>query len=513
MENLWKNDRLLFLLYILIIIYLMWNTGLVSDDFDIMARVKGKSLVEALIPKSTIMFVETPLGYLFFYIWYYFASAWNSAIVDVMKIVYIILAFYMIYKFFSIYFDNRHAMLTSFLFLFFPSHDATVYWFMVQYLTLSFAFYLYAYYLTQREQLLPAFLFALAGSFISYGSPIIAVSLFMLTVLNRHVKKGFILLVPNVIYSVYYIVIAKMISIGVDKLPKRPDIYAIAKQFVLQMATFADAVLGPSMWLKIYYAFVQLSFASVIIGILATGLYYALYDKIKTQRDTKLVISLFSMTIVAFFVLSLTGLYPQLAFNLGNRVTIFGSLLVVYLLISAGIQRGIGAILFAVFIFAILGISDHWKSWNAHQQTVIYKMATNKDLAEYSGTEIVFISGNQYSKYGPISNIEFLSEWFVAGPVLKLALGSQANGAPINKRFRYANNLLTDPKNDVAVKVREYINVYDSENDIFFKLYAKDINSYIASLPYDKRHWVELVDSSLLRDMIKWLMPRLKYEL
>jgi hypothetical protein len=59
--------------------------------------------------------------------------------------------------------------------------------------------------------------------------------------------------------------------------------------------------------------------------------------------------------------------------------------------------------------------------------------------------------------------------------------------------------------------VTGYINVYDSEKDILFKLSADKINEYIEKFPDEKRHWVQMVNNETINDAILKLMPRLKY--
>ncbi|MFC1576150.1 hypothetical protein ACFL3J_00615 [Candidatus Omnitrophota bacterium] len=510
-----KNTIAVFLLYFLVIAYLVINTGIISDDFDAMDRLSGKSFVETLIPTGKFYFIETPAQYYVNHIWYHFFRIDNQTAANAFKIFYIFLSFYLISRFFSIFLNRQNALFVSFLFIFFPSHDSTTYWFMIQSMTLCFAFYLYAFYLAYRDKIIPAFLLATLASFISYGSPVLAISLFILFALYKKFKKGLVLLIPNIIYSAYYIFVSKFLAMGVDKtaMAKDSSVYSVVKQFALQVITFIDATVGPSMWVKIYYAFSQLSVLSIIIGILLTVVFYKKYREGAGRYDRKLLFALLVLTCLSLGMFAVTGFYPQLAFNLGNRVTIFGSLLLAYLFVLMPMPHKLRTAAFALIIFTVLGISDHWKDWSLQQQRVARNIKNNQEFIKYETAEVIFVSGNQYSKYGPISHIEFLSEGYVVAPLVHLLFEGRINATPITKRHVYQNGYLVDKRDDFKIEVRDSIIVYDSEKDEIFVLDAEEINLYIDSLPTENRHWIQVLDNKTLKGIIFRLMPRLRYGL
>jgi hypothetical protein len=501
------------LFYAILIAYLVGNTGIISDDFDAMMRLKGKNFLSILIPKGHFYFIETPVEYFTHYIWYYFFRIDNQAAANAFKIFYVILAFCLISRFFGIYVDRKNAYLVTFLFIFFPSHDSTIYWFMGQYLMLSFAFYLYAFYLAHNKRFVLAFLSALAASFVSYGSTALAIALFVLFILNKEVKKGLALLIPNIIYSSYYVCLSKTLPQCVERLPSEINIYSIIKQFILQVLTFLDATVGPSMWFKVYYSFSQLGMLSVIIGILLTILLYRKFRQAREKYDYKLTISLIILTLASLIMFAVTGYYPELAFNLGNRVTIFGSLLLSYIIVLLPVSHKIRALIFSVLLFSILGVSDHWKGWNIRQETVISNMRNNAGLKNYNDTKTIYVSGNQYSRFGPISHIEFLSENWVPNSIFGLLFDKKMTVESLNKKHKYEDGFLLDTKYGRKAKVDKYIYVYDSNKNSLLKIDASDINKYIESLPEEKRHWVQLINAKFIRNSILNLMPRLKYAL
>ena len=118
-------------------------------------------------------------------------------------------------------------------------------------------------------------------------------TLFFLFILNKKFKKGLVLFIPNIIYSLYFIYITEINSLAASKIANKIDIFYIMKGFILQLLTFIDAIIGPSMWLKIYYSFLQLSFPSIIIGLSFIILFYKRYryNQRNQQYDIKLIIS------------------------------------------------------------------------------------------------------------------------------------------------------------------------------------------------------------------------------
>ncbi|MDO8525736.1 MAG: hypothetical protein Q7S07_04535, partial [Candidatus Omnitrophota bacterium] len=448
--------------FFILIFYLVIGTGIISDDYNYTVTLKGKNFSSALSPAYCI---GTPLEIYTHFIWYYFLPVDRTVYFDLIKILYLILSFYLISKFFGIFMDETRALLASFLFIFFPTHDSTVYWFLGQYLTLSAAFYLYAYYLAHKNKFLAAILAATAASFISYGSPVLAITLGLLFFLNRQFKKGMTLLIPNVVYSCYYIGVSAVFGYGAQRLPSRLDFGALAGQLTLQIATFADAMCGPSFWLKIYYSFFQLSKISIFLGVAITAILYKRYKKAGVSYDLKLLTALIVLAAGSLLMFALTGAYPQLAFNLGNRTTIFGSLLFTYLIVMLSAPRILKIAVLAVLFFSILGISDHWKAFNIERRTIARNIMNNADWKTHEG--FLYVTGNQYSSFGRLGHIELFTE--EGGPALLFWMYSdgKVNAKPLNKRHTYKDGYLIDTKYGERMKVDREIGVYDSEKNLF----------------------------------------------
>jgi hypothetical protein len=298
---------------------------------------------------------------------------------------------------------------------------------------------------------------------------------------------------------------------GSPRIIEKFSFSALLKQLAFQIVTFFDAMLGPSVWLKVYYAFSQLSPFSIVVGAaVVLAIFRIRYIR---RLDGRLVAGLAVMLFLAFIMFAMTGRYPQIAFNLGDRVTIYGSLLIAYLILAMPMPKLIRGLIIGLLMFSIIGISCHWKAWSRHQNVVIARIKKNADLQNYKDNRTLYVSGNQYSKYGPLSHIEFFSEGFVVGTVFNIEFGNRIQADVINRRFRYENGYLVDTKYGLKTKINGYVNVYDSEEDKLYKIGTAEINAYLEKLPADNRHWMQIVRVRFMDDVILRLMPRLKYAL
>lgn len=527
-----KKVVIIFISFVVLIIYLLYGTGIVSDDFAFIRDTHDhKSFLESVIYGNH--YISRPVFKYIFSIYYYFVDINNYVLIDFLKILLVILIFYMTTKFFSIFLNKESSMIVSFLFIFFPTHDSTAFFYLEIALSLCIGLYLYAYYLVYNNRFILAGILSFLASFVSYGSPPIAFVLFVLCLLNKAYKKGLTLFIPVVIYSTYFIIETIGQRLGIfyrsdvfhTRLPSDMNLSSVIKQFILQIITFIDAILGPSFFMKIYYSILQNNGFSIMLAVIFIVVYLltSRIEKKETKNnkketknnniDRRLLITLIVLTIGSLGMFALTGLYPQMAFNLGNRVTIYGSLLVAYLIVTVPIPENIRRGIILIFFAAIVGISVHWKQWNQHQMYVIDNISTNKELASYDGTAPIYVSGNQYSKMGPYSHIEFLSEHWVVDSIFKLAGHEKLSARSLNKRSVYENGVIIDKKYNSEYSVGDTVMVYDSEADQLLEISAQNLNNYINKLPDDKRHWIQFIKNEYINALILKLMPRLRYVL
>ena len=501
-----------FALMIGVILYLMLGTGIHSDDFAFIASLSGWSLGGMLLP--TRESVATPLTQ-FTHMWPYYLIQFHEVILyDCLKAMYVTLAFFMLRCFFSRWFGAGKSIIVAGLFVFYPIHDAATYWFIGQYLLLSFALYAFAFFLLERGRPVASCVFGLLGSFISYGSTAVAFGLALIFVLRRDFRRALLLLVPNLIYIGYYLIVAVHLGKGINRIPSGLDFIAVLKQYLLQVATFIDSAIGPSFWLKVFSALEALTLASAVIGAAVLFALSRLRDGAwPAAARGELIWGALATTLAAFALFSITGYYPQLAFNLGDRVTIFGNFLVVAVLAALQLKRGPWMAAVALYVVVIFGISDHWKAWNMQQKVVIGNIAGNPGLRQTPPGGILYVAGNQYSRFGAISHVEFFSEAAVVQSVFTLALSAPPayETIPLSARFRHEEGNLVDRKYAKKFPVRETIWIYDSTGNQLIKLPAAEINGYIERLPRDYRNWAQFLGDGPVKRGVLFLMPRLEY--
>lgn len=509
------NKQQLFFLFSLLILILIFSTGFVSDDFSEISNIKDKKDVFQFLPFNT--YINIPVLYYTHYIFYYFISIENYIFLSLVKFFYTLISFYMVAKFFSIFTNYYNSLLISFLFIFWPTHDATVYFFLAQYLMLTVAFQLYAYYLLQRNFFKTSVLFSLLGSFISYGSTPIAIALFILLVLNNSYKKSLYIIIPNIIYIFYYIFISKIFLVSSNsRIPNSFELSTFIKNYILQICTLLDVNIGISFFIKIFYSVLENNTFSLIVAFVISVLLFFFKKKVfifdKFNLVINLLIAFILIILIALFMFAITGGYYQNVFNLGNRVSIYSSLLFSYLFVYIIQIRRID--FFAIFLVmtAIFGISNHWKNTQFTQNTIIKNINSNQDLQNYNDAKILFIVGNEYSKFGKFSHIEFFSASHVAESIFNINNLNYIKVKTLNRSFVFDGKYLKDIKfANRKFLVDNEIMIYDSNTNTVEVINDTEINLYISTLKKNNRHWIQLHNSRFINNMILEYFPNLNY--
>jgi len=507
----WGHFEKNFLLYSCLSIYLLWGVGLFSDDFIFVLHQQQKeNFLQALVPSNS--FLSLPFEQLT-HIWFlYFCDLRNCFIAQVLKVIYVIGCLYMCARFFSLFVKEHIAFLVAFLFIYYPSHESTVYWYLSQYLMITISCYLYSYYLLEKGKLKMAVLFAFMASFISYGSPAPAWALAFLAFRKLDWKKTSCLIIPNLIYTVYYIITSKFINVGIQRIPDQTSIGSLLKQFVLQILTFGDAVMGPSVCLKIYYSFWELSFLSLIFISLTVFVYKKINGNLKVDSikiDWDLLICFFLLAVIAFSMFALTGMYPNLAFNLGNRTNIFGCLFVVYVLLWILSRKSWLSPILLVIVVSIFGISDHWKKTTKIQDEAVREISHL--LKNNNQINLLHIAGLQYSKMRDIDHIELFSGNWVCNAIVQLISDNRVSAMAINPNLKIIDGKYADIKEKKKYDIPDTFDIYDLDKHQYVQLKRNKINDYIANLAKPKRHWIQAIENRTIKKWILQLMPRLKY--
>ncbi|NQY23203.1 MAG: hypothetical protein HRT41_04170 [Campylobacteraceae bacterium] len=498
---------------LLLFSYLYISTGSHSDDiihivyiknniYDVLANIFTDSLYLKAVPIMIYDFLQ-----------FYFFD-FGSIYFDIIKILTSFFSFFLIYLFMIDYMKSSKAFLFSLIFVLFPIHDATNYWTVGQYLLITLVLVMSSHKLIAKDKIIEGSLLGLVASFSGYSTPPYFFGLSFIFLLNKEYKKFIIFLIPQLIYIVYYFIISNIFSTQVIKGNADFSLLSLSKQYILQVGTFIDSFIGPSFWFKIYYSFIQLSILSIVIGIILVLLFYKYYKIEKDKINKELLISISAIVLLAFGIFALTGMYPQIVFNLGNRVTIYGSLLITFLIVMFLMNNKKSAtFIFAVFIFSSLGISDHWKNWNKIQLKIIENISKNVDIKNFDTGKQLFVSNNQYSQFGKFSHIEFFAEG-MATHIFKLATKKDYKISTLNRKFTHEENYIFDKKYGTKILIEKIVYVYDSQSNKLLKIKEENIQKYIDSLPIDNRHWLQLLpkDNFIIQIVLK-LVPRLEYSL
>ncbi|WDE95952.1 hypothetical protein PQO03_09525 [Lentisphaera profundi] len=506
------STRKLFIILSCVIIALLAGTGVYSDDYSFILHQESKaSFIEAFELSNS--FLSLPFEQVTHVIFYYFCTEESYWLLNVMKIFYVIACLHMCARFFSLFMEEKRALLISFLFIFYPSHEATVYWFLSQYLMVTISMYLYAYYLLEKKHKGYALAFAIMGSFISYGSPAPAIALTFLAWRKMSWRESLILYVPNFVYTLYYLYTTKIMNVGIQRIPEGTGFVHLCKQVLMQILSCIDALMGPSFFLKLYYSYQESFILTLLVSLICIVLYkyrkkISCCTEMKIKLDKDLLLALVLIMCISFGMFAITGRYPNIAFNLGNRTNIFSCLVLVYGLSFLNNKKFY--LVFACLFISIVGISFHWKKWTQIQDDSLEAMKSS--LANYQGSKTLYFVGHQYSEMGSIDHIELFSGDWVVNPMLKLTCGDKYTAYPLNHNYRLKGNDYIDIRyNTLVSTVDDKITVYDVEKRQLFDLERDAINTYIESCDKPKRHWTQLLGEGFIRDSILKLMPRLKY--
>jgi hypothetical protein len=389
---------------------------------------------------------------------------------------------------------------------------------------------MFAYFLAYSNNYKSSFSFALLASFISYGSTPFAFAFSYMFFRAKEYKKMFIILLPNIIYISYYIFFTKVIGVGKQRLPEHFSFIAYIKQFILQFATMLDSMIGPAMLLKIFLPILELSpldWTVIVIVAACVLLAYRYKQNIFLSKPNCAVSIRYSaialegfmlLSLLSMLMFALNGFYPQITFGLGNRVTIYSSVLFIYLffILFAHIGNLLKVVLFLFFILSVLSTSTHWKGFSNTQEAIVRNIANNNEFKDLNKNDILFVVGSQYSNIGGLSHIEFFSDGSTVNSIFNIALNEKKvfKATTLNSYCVFIDGKICDKKNLNEWPVGDYIWVYNSERNKLIKIQRDEVVNFIATLPKSNRHWLQLLDKdNILLKAAVYLMPRLQYAL
>jgi hypothetical protein len=492
----------------------MTGIGVHGDDYTEIIGMQNIGLTDFLNPdpyNHTIQILGLPNFYTYW--WAYPVLGYEYQwIYDFIKIFVHCLSIKLIFVFAKDYFNSDRALLFSLLFVLYPLHDATTYWYMTLYYVTIPAILLYAHSLIRNDRYFLGFGLTLIGSMWHYASPPYVLGMAMVFFFEKKFKKGILFLIPGFIYLLYYFWFKHSFPDVERRISPEIEILSFLKNFLLQIFSFLEASLGPSYWLKVFYSIQSLSFISVAFILLIFGYLFQNWNISLAKKINKpLFFGLIFVVFLSFSMFALTGLYTHSAFNLSNRTTIYGSLLLAFLITTYISNKRVSLIILTiVFIMPVFGLSDHWKSWNTHQKTIIENIQENQSLKDIDENSTIIVTGNLYSKLGPFSHIEFFSMPWNVNALFKNHTKS-GKISPLAPYTSFKNELLVDEKFDINYSLKNKIYVYDSIENSVKEINKSNIDELIKKQPKVVRHWTQLAKNTWLQKSIVWLSPRLSY--
>ena len=508
-----KKNSIVFFCILTTLALLLFDTGLHGDDYIVISNLDKSDILGFLnLEGARIMALNTVTYYSFWWPYFLLGNEYQWAY-DLIKIVAHSISIYFVYKFSSDYLPKDRAILVSLIFLLYPLHDTTAYWYMTTPYIFIPATILYAHYLIRNNKTTLGFFVSMLGAFSYYISPPYIFGLSLIFLFEKNFKKAIIFVTPGVLYVAYYFWI-KLHYAGVERRID-PDLGVLDffKQILIQPLSFLESAIGPSYWLKVFYAIESISLVSVIIVVLISVFAFIKIESFSKapNMSKSLYIGLISVLLLSFGMFALTGLYSHSAFNLGNRTTVYGSLFIAFLLAALLPANKKSAIfLLIIFLAPVFGLSDHWKNWNENQKVVIENIKNNQDLKEIESDSTLIITGNLYSKLGEYSHIEFFSMPWNVNAIFHNNTKTKTIEA-ITPYTKIREGYLVDSKFSRKYSLNNKLYEYDSENDIVREISSVDLPELIEQQPKLIRHWVQLFKDTWIEDVVVWLSPRLVY--
>lgn len=477
------------LFFLIIITYLVYGTGIHSDDYTIIEVFEYNYIQNLFNFKTLGQNIFAPGNYYLIYWIYYFAGNEYIFLYEILKIIICFLSFLMIYLFFTDYFEKRISSLISFLFIFYPVHDSINYWLMTCGFILTLSLSMFAVYLVKRDYFKLSFFISLLGSFTFYSSPPFVLGLGFIFLYRKKYLKFFIIIAPIFIYLTYYLFLKFYYdNYSFDnKINNNIGYINFFLNFILQVISAIDTQFGINFFLKIFNSFSNFNFYIIFILPLIFIIYFFNIKSIKIKRE--LIFSFLIIILISLIMFSFSGRYFHSSFNLGNRTTIYSSFVLFFILAYLSKYRLLYIIFISIIFISIFNLSNHWKLWNIKQNNIINNLKTNQDLSGLT-TDYVYFINNGYSSLGKFSHIDFIvTPWLL-------------NTVTSNMNFKsiYLNsNVIVKSKKIYNKKYKSYYPlydenyVYDTENNALYKLSKSQMFNLVSNFEIELRHWSQIV--------------------
>ena len=500
---------LIFVAIIPILIFLIINTGIHGDELLEIDKTKNiNNIIDFFNYTEQLLMI--PTAHIFYYWAYPLIGKDNLILYDCLKIFLHTISIYFVFKFVSDYMPKKNALFAAIFFILYPTHDTSIFCYMFTLYTFVPALIMYCHHLIKDERYLVGYSLLLVASFSHYLTPPYIFGLSIIFLFEKSFKKFFIFISASFFYLIYYFSILFYFPNYEKRLDEVITIFSFSKNFILQLVSSLDTLLGLSFIIKIYLSIKSIDIISLLVSIIILFVLLITSKNRKIKIPWLLLSAIFTVYILSLLMFSLTGLYAHNTFNLGNRVTIYGSLLLALILSVLPFNKKNIIIFYIIIILPLFGLSTHWKSWNKNQLNIISNIINNEELKEISSDEILLIKNNNYSKIGPYSHIEFFSMQWNVNIIFKE--NTKTNKImSLSSNVYIQDNYLIDRKNATSLYINEFLYIYDSITNKLTKISKKELPLIIQNYEMEKRHWIQFLDFKIIKNTIMSLSPRLDY--
>lgn len=448
-----------------------------------------------------------PVAYYLF--WWAYASVGPDMVwvFDVIKMLSCALSVIFIYRFALDYLPRNRALLAALLLIFNPVHEVTLYWYMTLPYVLTPAIIMLSHHYVRHEKYNKGFLIGCLGSFMYYISPPYSIGLAVIFILEKSYKKALIFILPGLLYISYYFSISIIKPLSEHRISHEASIADVIKTYFLEIPTYFDSFFGPSYWYKIYYSIAAIELLSFILALFFI-IFMIKHIKIERCNISKSLLGgLIAVLLLSFGIFALSDILGFRAFNLGNRLSVYGSLLIAFFVASIPLSRTFIMFIAIFFVLPTFGLSDHWKSWNLTQLELIKRVENNQGLRNLTESDTLLISGNMYSQLGPFAHIDFFSmPWNVDAIFTNVTNCKQI--IPLNTYIHIEKNYLIDDKSGLRITIDKNLYLYKSTEDKLIKISPDLLPKILATRPKYVRHWIQLFNRSWIAINIANLNPR-----
>jgi len=494
----------------LILFFLFFRTGLHGDDITATSQLAHSSFGSYIsMQKAGVLLMMPPAYYLYWWAYAYVGPdmLW---VYDLVKWLSCLLSIILIYRFALDYLPNNRALLAAILLVFNPVHETTMYWYMTVTYTLTPALIMLSHYFVRHEKYLKGVVVGIFGSFMYYISPPYGIGLAVIFLFEKSYKKAAIFILPALLYIAYYFTISAIQPSAEHRISHGMTIWHLLKNFLLEIPALFDSLIGPSFWLKVYYSIASIELFSLALAglIIVFMIKNARFEKCKISYS--LLGGLVAVCLLSFGMFAISDIMGHRAFNLGNRLSVYGSVLIAFLAAPISSNRILLPILAICFVLPTFGLSDHWKSWNASQIQIINRVQNNQDLKKLTASDTLLVADNMYSKLGPFSHIEFFNMPWNVDAIFKTVVKCK-NILPLNSYVYLKDQRLIDDKSFVNIEVKKDLYLYKSGSDQLIKISPEQLPEILENRPREIRHWVQFFKDTWIETAITSLSPRLSF--